>query len=115
MKNVALRGLLALALVAFASWAQAAFHLFRIEQIYTSADGTIQFVVLKECCNSNGENQWDSQALRAISPAGTQTFTFPSNLPSSATANKRVLVATAGFAALGLVTPDFVIPANFIP
>lgn len=115
MKNVALRGLLALALVAFASWAEANFHQFRIEQIYTNADGSIQFVVLKECCNTNGEHEWDSQSLRATSPAGTKTFTFPNNLPSSATANKRVLVATPGFAALGIVTPDFVIPANFIP
>jgi len=115
MTKIAFRGLLSLALLAFASWANAAFHLFRIEQIYTNADGSVQFVVLKECCNTNGENQWDSQSLRSTSPAGTQVFTFPGNLPGSNTANKRVLVATPGFAALGLVAPDYVMPANFIP
>jgi hypothetical protein len=42
-------------------------------------------------------------------------FTFPTGLPSSGTANKRVLVATQGFAALGLVTPDYVVPNGFLP
>src|SRR3954469_21196442 len=115
MTKLALRIFTALALVGFASWASAAFHLFRIDQIYTNADGTIQFIVLKECCNTNGENQWDGQPLRSTSPAGTQTFNFPGNLPNSGTANKRVLVATQAFAALGIVTPDFIMPANFIP
>src|SRR5439155_1122479 len=40
---------------------------------------------------------------------------FPSNLPSSSTASRSVLIATPGFAALNLVTPDFTIPARFIP
>ena len=115
MTKIACRGLLALALLAFASWANAEFHLFRIDQIYTNADGSIQFVVLKECCNMNGENRWDSQSLRSTSPAGTQVFTFPSDLPGPGTANRRVLVATPGFAALGLIAPDFVMPANFVP
>ncbi len=38
-----------------------------------------------------------------------------SNLPSSSTAGRRVLIATPGFAALGLVTPDFTIPSGFLP
>ncbi len=33
----------------------------------------------------------------------------------SPTANKRVLIATQGFAALGLITPDFVVPNGFLP
>jgi hypothetical protein len=51
--------------------------------------------------------------MHAGSP--NNTFNFPSNLPSSATAGKRVLVATQGFAALGIVTPDFVVPNGFLP
>jgi hypothetical protein len=38
-----------------------------------------------------------------------------SNLPSANTANRSVLIATPGFAALGLVAPDYAIPARFIP
>jgi hypothetical protein len=33
----------------------------------------------------------------------------------SPTANKRVLIATQGFEALGLVAPDYVIPNGFLP
>jgi len=112
----ALRLLAAFALLAFASHAPAAFHLFRIQQLYSNADGTIQFVVLGECCGGNGEHLWAGQQLVASSAAaGTRTFSFPRNLPSSATAARRVLVATQGYAALGVVTPDFIIPDNFIP
>ena len=32
--------------------AQAAFHMFRIQQVYTNADGSVQYVVLRECCNA---------------------------------------------------------------
>jgi hypothetical protein len=112
--NAALRFFIALLLLAGASLAEAAFHNFRIEQIYTNADGSVQFVVLKECCAQDGENLWDSKTLRAQSPGGSQTFVFPHDLPNN-TANKRVLVATPGFAALGILTPDFVMPANFVP
>lgn len=114
MAKFAFRAAVALALLAGASLAHAAFHLFRIEQIYTNADGSVQFVVLKECCNTNGENFWEGNSLRSTSPGGNQTFNFPFSLPSN-TANRRVLVATPAFAALGLVTPDYTMPANFLP
>ena len=39
---------------------------------------------------------------------------FPGNLASSSTAGRRVLIATPGFAALGLVTPDYTIPNGFL-
>jgi len=104
----------ALVALAFAPHAVAAFHLFRIEQIFSNADGTVQFVVLHESFGANGENFWAGQSLRATGGGVTKTFTFPSNLPSSATAGRRVLVATQGFAALGIVTPDYMIPNGFL-
>jgi hypothetical protein len=96
------------------SAAFASFHLFRIEQIYSNADGTVQFVVMHEVTGSNGENFWSGQALTSTQGSATKVFTFPANLPSSATAGRRVLVATQGFAALGLVTPDYVVPNGFL-
>jgi hypothetical protein len=93
--------------------AQAAFHMFRIDQLYSNADGTVQFVVLRESSGSDGEGLWAGKTLRMSGPSGTATYTFASNLPSD-TALQRVLVATPGFAALGLVTPDFVMPAGFL-
>src|SRR5690242_6421273 len=111
MSKFGLRSLLAVALLCGASWAHAAFHLFRIDQIYSNADGTVQFIVLKECCGTNGENQWDGLALRS----GAQVFNFPNNLPTAGTANRSVLVGTQGLQALGVINLDFVVPNNFVP
>jgi hypothetical protein len=96
------------------SAALANFHTFRIEQLYSNADGTVQFVVMRESAGDNGEHLWSGQMLTS-SGAGNQSITFMSNLPSSSTAGKRVLVATPAFAALGLVTPNYTIPSGFLP
>jgi hypothetical protein len=96
--------------------AHAAFHLFRIDQVYSNADGSVQYVVMREVTGSNGEHFWQGQALQTTNAGGfTKSFTFGSNLPSSSTASRSVLIATSGFASLGLVTPDYTIPARFIP
>ena len=96
--------------------AHAAFHLFRFDQVYSNADGSVQYVVIRESTGTNGENFWAGLQVRTTSAAGViKTFTAPTNLPSSSTASRSVLIATAGFAALGLATPDFTIPARFIP
>lgn len=93
--------------------ASASFHLFNIEQVYTNADGTVQFIVLT--APVDGENLWANHQLTATGPGGpAKVYTFPTNLPSSDTGGRRVLVATQGFAALNLVTPDYVIPNNFL-
>ena len=114
--NIRSRWLVGLAFILWASLAQAAFHLFRLDQFYTNADGSVQFVVIREGTGSNGEDQWEGNTLRATPTGGAQrTFTFGTNLPSTSTANRRVLVATPGFAALGIVTPDYIMPANFLP
>ncbi|MCC6196263.1 MAG: hypothetical protein IT518_17555 [Burkholderiales bacterium] len=114
---IALRLAAALVLFVCTSLAHAAFHMFRIDQVYSSADGRVQFVVLRECCNTNGESVWTGQALRSTGPDGAnaKTFTFPKDLPSTETGQKFVLVATQGYAALGIVTPDFIMPDNFLP
>jgi hypothetical protein len=112
--TIGVRWVFASLLLLAASSAQAAFHLFRIEQLYTNADGSVQFVVLRNG-GSNGENLWSGQLLRSTSAQGGQkNFEFDHDLPSN-TANRRVLVATPGFAALGLPTPDYTMPANFLP
>src|SRR4051812_44800329 len=83
----------------------AAFHLFRIEQMYSNADGTVQFIVLHEATGTNGENLWANNTLTSTHAGATKVFTFPADLPGSNTAGRRVVVATQGFAALGLLTP----------
>ncbi|MBI4208030.1 MAG: calcium-binding protein [Betaproteobacteria bacterium] len=107
-----------------------AFHLYRINELYSNADGTIQFIELV-IGNINFESFWQGETVTVTQagtsappppPAGyyyslesaTNTYTFPSNLPSTMTANTSVLLATQGFANLGLVTPDFIIPSGFL-
>jgi len=107
--------LAALILLIAASSAHAAFHLFRIQQLYTNADGSVQFVVLRECCNTDGENLLGGVPLRVTEVGETRTFTFPTNLPSGDTAGRSVLIATQGFANLGLIAPDYIMPTNFLP
>jgi hypothetical protein len=95
--------------------AYASFHLFLIDQVFSNADGTVQYVVMRESTGSDAENFWQGNRLTTTSAAGTQQFQFPANLPSTNTASRSVLIATTGFAALGLVTPDYTIPNGFIP
>jgi hypothetical protein len=111
-----------LRLVVAAAWmllstgAIANFHTYRIHEIYSNADGTIQYIVFLEGSGFNGENIWGNHTLAATSKAGIETtFTFPTHLPSAQTAGTYVLVATQPFANLGLIVPDYIIPNGFLP
>jgi hypothetical protein len=91
--------------------ANAASHLWRFNEIFTNADGTIQFIELKECCGAAGETALQGKWVR--SDATGNQYTFPQNL-TPPTSNRHLLLATASFAALpGAPTPDFIIPAHF--
>lgn len=88
-------------------------HLWRFSEVFTNADGTIQFIELKECCGSTGEVFMTGK--RVFSEANNNVATFQSNLTGS-TAYKYLLLGTAGFAALpGAPAPDLIIPSNFFP
>jgi hypothetical protein len=114
---------LAAALAAPAAWAT--FHTYQIDEIFSNADGTVQYVVLHEAAGANGQNFLAGHTFTATGAAGTKTYTFPNDLAggmdtgygmtAAPTAFTRVLIATQGFAALGIVTPDYVIPNGFLP
>lgn len=85
-------------------------HNWEIQEIFSSADESMQFI---EMFNTKKDEQNLSQT--SISTASGSFFAFPSNLPSTATENRHVLLATAAFAAIpGAPTPDYVIPAGFL-
>ena len=115
MNRTLLRSLLVV--IGCAVWpAHAAFHLWRIDQVYSSSDGELQYVVMREVSGTDGENLWAGLPLRSQTTGGVaKTLSFPSNLPSASTASRSVLIATPAFAALGLITPDFTMPARFLP
>ena len=89
----------------------AAFHLWVLDEVFSNADGTVQYVELRAL---SGSQQFVAgQSLTAGTGPSARVFQFPSNLPGDTT-NKRMLIGTTSFAALGLVTPDFVVPDHFL-
>ncbi len=90
----------------------AAQHLWEISQIYSNADGTVQYIELFN--PSNNEHIVGGFDVFTYRDGGDdeQTFRFPSNLPSSSTANRYMLLATGPIEG---VEPDYTIPENFVP
>jgi hypothetical protein len=85
-------------------------HLWEISEVFSNADGTVQFIEMSS--ESTGENAMSRMFLRSSGTA--QEFHFPSNLVGD-TADRHLLVATAAFAAEpGAVTPDFVVQDGFL-
>ena len=102
-------GCAALSLAAGYSDAFAASHLWVIEELFSNADGTIQFVEMYNCCSPD-EYHLVGKDVRST----THAYFFTGNLPINSTTNKRLLLATSGFAALpGAPVPDRIIPAGF--
>ena len=114
MRRIAARLLALIAAGLFAASAHATFHTYVINEIYSNADGTVQFVELREAGGMFGQNFFAGVTLTASSGSSTRTFTFPGNLPSFNTAGTFVLIATQGFADLGIVAPDYIVPNNFL-
>jgi hypothetical protein len=84
-------------------------HLWKFSEFFSNGDGTIQFIEMQECCASDAETQLSAAAIAS----DANTYTFTADLPGP-TGNKRILIATAGFAALaGAPTPDYIIPDGF--
>ena len=100
--NQMARCLLALMLTMFATASLATFHTFKIDEIYSNADGTVQYVVLLESQGFDGENLLGVHSLTTTQGTTVTPFPFGTNLPGTIPANKRVLIATPGFAALGI-------------
>jgi hypothetical protein len=108
-----LRYLILATLLAAAPAARATFHIVTIDEIYSNADGSVQYMVLLG--RADQQNELSGHAIVTVSPGGPTNFVFPNNIHSSATNGKRILVATQGFAALNLVTPDYTVPNGFFP
>jgi hypothetical protein len=125
-----------LILVAVALWpalstaaAVGAVPTFRIAQIYSSLDGSTQFIRLNETDGLNGQHHFAGLALTSTHNGITKQFVFPSDLPTDQTAHLSILVAVSpqGYVNGVLpvagnphafwdrtISPDFVIPARFL-
>ena len=105
------RACMTVMLLGLGTQANALFHLWQISEIYSNADGTVQFI---ELSTTFGSQQFVGGHVIAVTQgATTHSFTLPSDLPSDST-NKTFLIGTQGFASLNLVTPDYVVADNFL-
>lgn len=90
-----------------------AFHIVDINEVYSNADGTRQFVEL--ISGSIGQNQLAATWLIALSADGTDTnivFDFTSTFLPSFNTNETILLATVGLQSDLGITADFTIPDN---
>jgi len=58
--------------------AEAAFHLWQVKEVFSNADGSVQFVEMFD--SFGGETFTGGQTLTANSDGNIQTFEFPSSL-----------------------------------
>jgi len=92
----------------------ASFHTYQLNELYSNASGSVQFIELVEGSGANGQEFLAGHTLSVTQGTTTHTYTFPNDLPSSNTAGTHVLIATPAFAVLGIVTPDYIVPAGFL-
>jgi serralysin len=91
--------------------AEASFHLYDIQEVFSNGDGSVQFI---ELFSSFGGQQFLSgHSVSFQINLATQNFINLSDLPSDSQ-NKPFLIGTANLATLYGVTPDFVISSNFL-
>lgn len=104
------RLLFAAALLAAGIPASASFHLFSMNELYSNADGSVQFLELTAL--APGQQFVSGHTLTVAQGSVVHRFTIPNNLPGD-TSGHVMLFGTQGFAQLGAVTPDFVVPDGF--
>ena len=98
--------------------AQAGHHQWFISEIYSNADGTVQFVELKG--TADNEQFINGFSVNTLGPEGVTPTAAPigPNLPSNLTNGKYLLIGTTGYATLasaqGAPAPDRTLPDNFL-
>lgn len=97
-------------------------HTYEIVELYTNADGSIQFVLLQEYAGNDGQDFLAGDTLTATHAGRTKVYTFPNDLPSPRTAGRYVLIATQGYvdaeqsySEFANVPADYVMPDRFLP
>ena len=112
-----IRRILLLSLVLLASVfamrpASASFHLWTMTELYSNADGSIQFLEMRAI--SGSEQFFSGHVLSASGGGVSHRFTVPDDLPGDSS-GRTMIFGTQGFAALGVVQPDFIVPNGFFP
>jgi hypothetical protein len=124
-----IRSLALLAVLGAASGtANANFHLWLIKQLYSNADGTVQYIQLQAYASQ--QQFLSNHTITVTQGSTTHSFTLRTDLPGdTATTSmddygygyympmatyKSMVIATQGFANMGLLTPDYIVPNGFL-
>ena len=104
------------------SCAASALDSFRIRQLYSNQDGSLQYIELEEFKGEAGHADFGGVILASTNGQGVRkTLAFPADLPSSDTAGRHVVVASAKLAARWASTSgspakaDYTMPDRFLP
>lgn len=94
--------------------ASASFHLVHITEVYSNADGTVQFIELEsEASNQNLLSQAELIAFSANGATQTTILNITTNLASFNAGQHALFATAAAQSALGF-SADYTIPANSI-
>ncbi len=95
----------------FGQSASASFHLWQIAEMYSNANGTVQYVELTTF--ASGQQFVSGHQVTASQNGAAHSFIIPADLPGDSS-NRKFLIGTQGFANLGIVTPDYVVTNGFL-
>lgn len=91
----------------------APYHAWDIGEIYSSADGTVQFVELR-ALGAGQQNFANAITILATNSLGTNSILLTTNLPSDSS-GKTCIIGTSNLATIpGGVIPNYIVPPNFI-
>jgi hypothetical protein len=94
--------------------ARAGSHLWYIHEVFTSTDGSVQFLELH--CPPGADFEYGVDGLNVTSLATGGDFTISGLNLAPPTGDRYLLFATARFAELpGAPAPDFIIPPSTVP
>jgi hypothetical protein len=111
--KIALSGFALVSALFWTTSGQAASHQWRISELFTNADGTVQFIEMKEIAGATQE--WGLKDKWLLVVGAARQYTFRSDLTGN-TAGRNLLLGTQGFKDTpGAPTPDIVIPDGFLP
>jgi serralysin len=104
----------ALIVTANAAMVMAGAHTWDVVELFSNADGTIQFVELREMGGGQFETGVNGHLITSTDTGNA--YTVPGGPLATPTSFRNLLFATPAFAALpGAPTPDFIFPANMVP
>jgi len=101
-----------LAGLAVAAPAGAGIHTWDVSEVFSNADGSVQFIELEETAGGAGETGVGNGSISSNS----ESHSWSNGAVAAPTSDRFYLIATAAFAALpGAPTPDVILPAGVVP